>query len=61
MMKNSKRWKAALMAAALGASLILGGCQEKENTVDKGQKEETVQVKVGTWKTAQTIQPFFYQ
>ena len=60
-MKNSKRWKAALMAAALGASLILGGCQEKENTVDKGQKEETVQVKVGTWKTAQTIQPFFYQ
>lgn len=54
-MMNKKRLKAALMAAVLGVSLILGGCQGKESA------EETIEVKVGTWKTAQTIQPFFYQ
>jgi NitT/TauT family transport system substrate-binding protein len=33
---------------------ILSGCSKEECP-------QNVQVKVGTWKTAQTIQPFFYQ
>ncbi len=36
-------------------TMVATGCQKKADT-----KEKTVEVNVGTWKTAQTIQPFFY-
>lgn len=42
----------ACAAVLMIGSVTLTGCQKKA--------EETTQVKVGTWKTAQTILPYFY-
>jgi len=48
----NKKLLAAVLAVFL---LILGGCGEKAAT------DSPKEVKVGTWKTAQTIQPFLYK
>lgn len=44
-----------VVALLLACSVLTMGCQKQEEAA-----EETTDVKVGTWKTAQTIQPFFY-
>jgi NitT/TauT family transport system substrate-binding protein len=47
-----KKLMVPLIFAAL--VIVLAGCSEKKEDV-------SFKAKVGTWKTAQTIQPFFYQ
>ena len=44
-----------VVALLLACSVLTMGCQKQEEAA-----EETTDVKVGPWKTAQTIQPFFY-
>jgi NitT/TauT family transport system substrate-binding protein len=44
--------------------LVFTGCGKAANKADTQSlpvNTQKVQAKVGTWKTAQTIQPFFYQ
>lgn len=45
--------KALLFILCIVISLSFAACSKNEN--------ESVSARVGTWKTAQTIQPFFYQ
>ncbi len=49
--------KKSFLAAAilLSTTLVLAGCQEQNPAAS------ALTAKVGTWKTAQTIQPFYYQ
>ena len=56
-----KKRMTSVLALLLACSMLVAGCgSNKEETTDEAAKTETVDVKVGTWKTAQTIQPFFY-
>lgn len=69
----SKRILAAVAAAVLAVG-SLAGCGKGEGSESEGKKEaiedisgtenetgETVEVTVGSWQTAQTIQPYFYE
>lgn len=54
-----------VIAAMLAGMVLLCGCQKtdtvSEEKTETKAEEKTEQVKVGTWKTAQTILPFFYE
>lgn len=45
------------LLVCLTALVLCVGCAQK---ADKGDSKEQMTMTVGTWKTAQTIQPFFY-
>lgn len=56
--------KLTLLSIFIACMLIFTGCSNKteSNNVESNKAEDvSIKAKVGTWKTAQTIQPFFYQ
>lgn len=60
-----KKLRCTILIVCIMCTLVLAGCgkaADKTETQNSQANAQTkVQVKVGTWKTAQTIQPFFYQ
>lgn len=59
--------KKRILGAALAAAMLLGalgGCGQAESdssAASSGADSAAVQATVGTWKTAQTLTPYFYQ
>ena len=49
-----KKLVLTVLLISLLCAVVLSGCNKESTTAN-------AQIKVGTWKTAQTIQPFFYQ
>jgi len=56
---NGKHRLTALLLC--GAMLLLTGCGAAASTDTPSAAESAVQATVGTWKTAQTLTPYFYE
>lgn len=56
---NIKMKKLKLFLLCIGLLFNFVGCSSKVSGYESNN--ENINVKVGTWKTAQTIQPFFYE
>lgn len=52
--------KALLLMSALVISVSMMGCNKTSNKETAKAANEKIDMNVGTWKTAQTIQPFIY-
>lgn len=52
--------KALLLMSALVISVSMMGCNKMSNKETGKAANEKIEMNVGTWKTAQTIQPFIY-
>ena len=61
-MKRKHRWTALLTCGALLASLLAGcGSAEEPAAQTEAAADGAVTAAVGTWKTAQTLTPYFYE